>query len=191
MAIRGGVEVTKVELRDGRKVCRFRDLTTGSTGESSGAAILLAAGRLANVEPLNLDVVGVHGDASHGIEVDDHLQTHSTRIYAIGDVLLRHPYTHFAEHEAAVAFQNAVLRIRKKIEYEGIPRGAFVDPEFAAVGISERQARAEQRPSRVYRLDFADIDRARIDGLTDGLVKVVATPAGKVLGERSWENRRA
>ncbi len=182
VAIRGGVEVTKVEVRDGRKVCRFRDLTTGSTGESSGAAILLAAGRLANVEPLNLDVVGVNGDASHGIEVDDHLQTHSTRIYAIGDVLLRHPYTHFAEHEAAVAFQNAVLRIKKKIHYEGLPRGAFVDPEFAAVGISERQARAEQRPCRVYRLDFADIDRARIDGLTDGLVKVVATPAGKILG---------
>jgi len=182
LAIRTGVEVTKVEVRDGRKVCRFRDLATGSAGESSGAAILLAAGRLANVEALNLDVVGIHGDAHHGIGVDDYLQTHSTRTYAIGDVLLRHPYTHFAEREAAVAFQNAVLRIKKKIDYAGLPRGAFVDPEVAALGITEGQARAERRPCRIYRLDFAEIDRARIDGLTDGFAKVVATPAGKIMG---------
>src|SRR5262249_28932055 len=145
VTIRSSVEVTRVEVRDGRKVCRFRDVATGSNGECSGAAILLASGRLANVEELNLDVVGVHGDPSHGIEVDDYLQTHSTRIYAIGDVLMRRPYTHIAEHEAAIAFQNAVLRIKRKIDYERLPRGTFVDPEFAAVGITERQARAEQR----------------------------------------------
>ncbi|MFI5456184.1 MAG: dihydrolipoyl dehydrogenase family protein [Isosphaerales bacterium] len=182
LAIRTGVEVTKVEVRAGQKVCTFRDAASGLTGESAGAAILLAAGRLANVESLNLEAVGIHGDAHHGIEVDDYLQTHSTRVYAIGDVLLRHPYTHVALREAAVAFQNAVLRIKKKIDYTRLPRGTFVDPEVAAVGITEEQARAEQRPARVYRVTFAEIDRARIDGLTDGFAKVVTTPSGKILG---------
>ena len=150
---------------------------------AAGAAILLAAGRLANVEALNLEAVGIHGDAEHGIEVDDYLQTHSTRVYAIGDVLLRHPYTHFAEREAAVAFQNAVLRIKKKIDYSGSPGRTFVDPEVAAVGITEAQA--ERRAAALSASTgsrFAEIDRARIDGRTDGFAKVVATPSGKILG---------
>jgi pyruvate/2-oxoglutarate dehydrogenase complex dihydrolipoamide dehydrogenase (E3) component len=181
LTIRTGVEITKVEVRDGRKVCKFRDQATGSTDETSGTDILLAAGRLANIESLNLDLVGIHGDAHHGIEVDDYLQTHSTRVYAVGDVLARHPYANYAEREAEVAFQNAVLRIRKKIDYAGLPRGVFVDPEVASVGITEDQARAERRPFRSYRVDFAEIDRARIDGKTDGFAKVVTTPAGKIM----------
>jgi pyruvate/2-oxoglutarate dehydrogenase complex dihydrolipoamide dehydrogenase (E3) component len=179
-----GVEITKVDVQSGKKVCKYRE-TSGSgevVGEVSGSDILVAAGRLANVEGMNLDAVGVHGDASHGIEVDDCLQTYSTRVYALGDVLLRHPYTHVAEREAAIVFQNAVLRLRKKIDYSGLPWATFVDPEVASVGISEQQAVADARQVRVFRVDFRDVDRARIDGRTDGFAKVVTTPAGKVLG---------
>ncbi|MGO9467541.1 MAG: FAD-dependent oxidoreductase [Isosphaeraceae bacterium] len=179
-----GVEITKVELRDGRKVCKYRETSGGPerAGEISGSDILVATGRLANVEGMNLDAVGVHGDAHRGIEVDDCLQTHSTRVFALGDVLLRHPYTHVAEREAAIVFQNAVLRLRKKIDYGALPWATFVDPEVASVGISERQALSEGRSIRVFRVDFGQIDRAIIDGRTDGFAKVVATPSGKILG---------
>jgi pyruvate/2-oxoglutarate dehydrogenase complex dihydrolipoamide dehydrogenase (E3) component len=175
------VEITQVEVRGGRKVCVFRE-TEGSTAEVSGSDILVAAGRLAQVDDLNLEAVGVHADPQHGIEVDDYLQTHASRVFAIGDVLQRHQYTHAAEREAAVAFQNAVLRLRKRMDYETLPWATFSDPEVAGVGISEPQARAEQREIRVYRVPFAEIDRARIDGRTDGFAKVVATPGGKILG---------
>jgi pyruvate/2-oxoglutarate dehydrogenase complex dihydrolipoamide dehydrogenase (E3) component len=182
LTIHLGVEITQVEVRGDRKVCIYRDPATGTTAEVSGSDILLAAGRLAQVEGLNLEAVGVHADLHHGIEVDDYLQTHSSRVYAIGDVLMRHQYTHAAEREAAVVFQNAVLRLRKRMVYETLPWATFSDPEVAGVGISERQARAEHREFRVYRVPFAAIDRARIDGRTDGFAKVVATPAGKILG---------
>jgi pyruvate/2-oxoglutarate dehydrogenase complex dihydrolipoamide dehydrogenase (E3) component len=177
-----GVEVTKIEVRGEKKVCKFRDPASGGAGEAVADVILIAAGRLANIEGLNLEALGIHADAQHGIEVDDYLQTHATRVYAIGDVLLRHAYTHFAEREAAVAFQNAVLRIKKRIDYTAMPRATFTDPEVASVGIGESQARAEQQPYRVYTVSYADVDRARIDGRTDGFAKVVATPAGKILG---------
>jgi pyruvate/2-oxoglutarate dehydrogenase complex dihydrolipoamide dehydrogenase (E3) component len=131
---------------------------------------------------MNLDAVGVHGEPGHGVEVDDCLQTHSSRVYALGDVLLRHPYTHIAEREAAIVFQNAVLRLHKKMDYTRLPWATFVDPEVASVGISEPQAIAEAQTVRVFRVDFRDIDRARIDGRTDGFAKVVATPSGKILG---------
>jgi pyruvate/2-oxoglutarate dehydrogenase complex dihydrolipoamide dehydrogenase (E3) component len=182
LTIQLGVEITQVEVRDDQKVCLYRDPATGATAEASASEILVAAGRLAQVEGLNLEAVGVHADPQHGIEVDDYLQTHSARVYAIGDVLQRDQYTHAAEREAVVVFQNAVLRLRKKMDYETLPWATFSDPEVAAVGLSETQARAEQREFRVYRVPFAEVDRARIDGRTEGFAKVVATPGGKVLG---------
>jgi pyruvate/2-oxoglutarate dehydrogenase complex dihydrolipoamide dehydrogenase (E3) component len=182
ITIKTGVEVTKVALGDGKKICTFQESATGTTGEVTGTEILLAAGRLANVETLNLEAVGLHGDPEHGIAVDDYLQTHSTRVYAIGDVLKRHSYAQFAESEANVAFQNTVLKIRKKMDYSLIPWATFLDPEVASVGITRATAEDERRPFRVYRVSFAEIDRARIDGTTDGFAKVVATPGGKILG---------
>ncbi len=177
-----GVEITKVEQQGGRKVCHYTEKTTGATGEVIGSEILVAAGRLANVEGLGLETVGIHADAQHGIEVDECLQTHSARVFAVGDVLLRHPSAGAAVREADVVLQNAVLRLKKKIDYSGVPAGAFTDPEVASVGVTAATARARALPSRVYRLDFSQVDRAVIDGRTDGFAKVVVTPSGKVLG---------
>ncbi len=182
VALRLGVAITKVEVRGERKVCIFHDPAGGSTGEVAGSLILVAAGRLAQVDGLNLEAVGVHADPQHGIEVDDYLQTHASRVYAIGDVLMRQQYAHAAEREADVVFQNAVLKRRRRMDYSTIPRATFVHPEVAGVGITEDQARAEQREFRVYRAPFAEVDRARIDGRTEGFAKVVATPAGRILG---------
>ncbi len=84
VSLRLGVAITKVEVRGERKVCIFRDRAGGSTGEVAGSLILVAAGRLARVDGLNLEAVGVHADPQHGIEVDDYLQTHAGRVYAIG-----------------------------------------------------------------------------------------------------------
>jgi pyruvate/2-oxoglutarate dehydrogenase complex dihydrolipoamide dehydrogenase (E3) component len=197
-----GVDVTKVEVRGGASsfqpeapahdppataaggaiVCKFTQRSTGLAGEASGSHLLVATGRLANVEELNLQLVGVHGDARHGIEVDECLQTHSTRIFALGDVLLRHPFANAAEREGDVVFQNAVLRLKKKIDYSRLPVAAFVDPEVASVGVTEDRARVEQMPAKVYRVEFSEVDRARIDGRPDGFAKVVVTPTGKILG---------
>jgi pyruvate/2-oxoglutarate dehydrogenase complex dihydrolipoamide dehydrogenase (E3) component len=179
--VRGCLEADGVEVRLGVGITKV-ETRGGSTGEVAAAQILVATGRVARVEDLNLEVIGVHADPHHGIEVDDLLQTHASRVYAIGDVLLRQQYTHAAWREADVVFQNAVLRRRKRMNYETIPRATFSDPELAAVGISEHRAETEQPEFRVYRVPFAELDRALIDGRTDGFAKVVATPGGRILG---------
>jgi pyruvate/2-oxoglutarate dehydrogenase complex dihydrolipoamide dehydrogenase (E3) component len=179
---RTGVEVTRVAGRDGRKVCTIKDKASGASSELSGTHLLVAAGRLANVEGLNLDAVGIHADPEHGIPVDDYLQTRSTRILAIGDVLQAHQFTHAAERQAAVAFQNAVIRIPKKIDYSALPWATFIDPEVATVGLTEADARARYPEVRVFRAELSEVDRARIDGRTAGFAKLVASPSGKVLG---------
>jgi pyruvate/2-oxoglutarate dehydrogenase complex dihydrolipoamide dehydrogenase (E3) component len=182
ISFRTNVEVTRVALRDGRKVCSLKDKTTGAASEVAGSHLLVAAGRLANVEGLNLDAVGIHADAEHGIEVDEYLQTRSTRILAIGDVLQDHQFTHAAERQAEVAVHNAVIRIPKKIDYAALPWATFVDPEVATVGQTEAQARERYPDVAIFRTELKEIDRARIDGRSEGLAKLVATPSGKILG---------
>lgn len=183
ITIHTGVEVTKVAVRDGRKVCSFESSAgTGGGGQAAATHLLVATGRLPNTEGLNLEAAGIHADPEHGIEVDDYLLTRSSRVYAIGDVLARHQFTHAAEQEAAVAFQNAVLRLPKKIDYSALPWTTFVDPEVATVGLSEEAAREQRADIRVLRAEYRDLDRARIDGRTEGFAKVIATPSGKILG---------
>jgi pyruvate/2-oxoglutarate dehydrogenase complex dihydrolipoamide dehydrogenase (E3) component len=182
LTIRTAVQITKVESRGAEKVCTLRDSATGAVGEVAGAAILVAAGRAANVEGLNLGAIGIHADPAHGIEVDEYLQTHSTRVYAVGDVLMKNFSAHVALQEATIAFQNAVLRIRKKMDYATIPWATFTDPEVAGVGITEERAKADELPCRAFRLGFGQVDRAVIDGCTAGFAKIVASPAGKILG---------
>ena len=182
VTIRRRAAIEKIEKRGEQKVCIYKDGDTGETAEVASAEILCASARLANVEHLNLEAVGVHADPEHGIEVNELLQTHAVRVFAIGDVLKRHQYTHAAEAEAEVAFQNAVLHRRRKIDYTNLPWATFLDPEVATVGISEAQAKTEDLEHHVFRVNYADIDRARIDGRTEGFAKVVASPSGKILG---------
>jgi pyruvate/2-oxoglutarate dehydrogenase complex dihydrolipoamide dehydrogenase (E3) component len=177
-----GVTFTKVERRDGKKVVHYKDEGTGAAGEVAAAEILCAEGRQANVEGLNLEAIGVHADPIHGIEVDDLLQTHAVRVFAIGDVLLRNQYANAAEREAEVAFQNAVLRRRRKMDYSHLPWATFVEPEVATVGLTEDKAKAEEIDHRVYKVSYEGLDRARIEGRTEGFAKVVASPSGKLLG---------
>lgn len=182
ITIKKDVELTRVTVRDGHKMVAFKDRASRDPYEAAGTHILVSAGRLANVESLNLESVGIHADPEHGIEVDDFLQTHASRILAIGDVTQRTGFAHAAEREAAVAFQNAVLRLPKKIDYDALPWATFTDPEVATVGLSEAAARGADPEALVFRAEYTELDRARIEGRTDGFAKVVTTSSGKILG---------
>ena len=150
IGFRTNVEVTRVVVKDGRRVCTVRDKGSGASSEVSGTHLLVAAGRLANVEGLDLDAVGVHADPEHGIEVDEYLQTHSTRILAIGDVLQGPPCA-AAGRQAVVAVRNAVLRMPRKIDYSALPWITFIDPEVASVGLTEAAANERHPEVRVLR----------------------------------------
>jgi pyruvate/2-oxoglutarate dehydrogenase complex dihydrolipoamide dehydrogenase (E3) component len=182
IGVRTNVEITQVGLRNGQKVCSVRDRSTGATSEVAGTHLLVAAGRLANVEGLHLENVGVHASPEHGIEVDEYLQTRSTRILAIGDVVQGQPFTHAAERQAALAVQTAVLRMPRKIDYAAMPWVTYTDPEVATVGLTEAEANRQHAEVRVLRCELCEADRSRIEGCTDGFAKVVANPAGKILG---------
>lgn len=147
-----------------------------------GNRILLATGRRANIEALNLDAAGVEYSKS-GVTVNNSCRTNKKHIYAIGDVTGRYQFTHMSEHMAKVATSNALLKIPMKIDQKHVPWVTYTEPELGHVGATEKELKERGISFETYRFPFSKIDRAITDGATEGLIKVYAKKwSGKILG---------
>ncbi|MFU8812996.1 MAG: dihydrolipoyl dehydrogenase family protein [Balneolaceae bacterium] len=144
--------------------------------------VLLATGRRANIDSLNLEAADVEFD-KRGVTVNDKCRTNQRHIYAVGDVTGRYQFTHMSEHMAKVATSNALIKIPMKIDKKHVPWVTFTEPELGHVGATEKQLRDAGEKFEVYRFPFSKIDRAITDGQTTGLIKVYAKKwSGKILG---------
>ena len=145
--------------------------------------ILVGAGRVPNVENLNLEAAGVEYDCVQGITVNDFLQTTNKRIYAAGDVCLEHKFTHTADASARIALQNALFLGRKRLSALTIPWCTYTDPEIAHVGFYVRQAMEKAIPVTTITILMHDVDRAITDGEGDGFVKIhLRSGSDRILG---------
>ena len=146
-----------------------------------GTHLLVAAGRKPTLDGLGLEAAGIATDAK-GIKVDARLRTTNARVFAIGDVAGGPQFTHAAGYQAGIVIRNALFRLPARANTRAMPHATFTDPELAAVGLSEAQARAQGDRHEIVRWPFADNDRARAERATEGLVKLVAGRGGRVLG---------
>lgn len=160
--------VLEVEREDGRE-------------NLAGDALLLAVGRRPAVEGLDLEAAGIDHDHK-GIKVDRRLRSSNRKVFAAGDVAGGFQFTHVAGYHAGVVLKNALFRLPAKVDDRAVPWVTYTDPELAHVGLTESAAQARHGEIRVLRWPFAENDRARCERQEDGLVKVVTTPRGKVLG---------
>jgi len=135
-------------------------------------AAVLAVGWPGNLENLNLNAAGVEISARGYIPVDDYLRTNVPHIFAAGDITGRMMLVQSASYDARVAAENAVLGIGNPYQHKLVPLGSFTDPEYAGVGLTEAQARAN-RDFVVTVVPFAEMDRALIDGHTEGFLKMI------------------
>ena len=118
-----------------------------------------------------------------GIVVDRRLRTSNRRVFAIGDVVAGAPMlTHVAGYHAGIVIRNALFRLPAKVDYGALPWVTFSDPELAQVGLTEAGAKAAGHQIRVLRWPFAENDRSRAEDQVAGLVKVVTTARGRILG---------
>jgi len=175
-----GVEVNEVRRGGDRRVIHYSG--PSGSGQVEAAELFVATGRKPNVDGLDLEAAGVHFDPAKGIDVDASLQTRNPRIYAIGDVIGHHLWTHAAGREGQVAFRNAVLRIPTKIDYAAVPWSTYTDPEVATVGLLEAKAREAEPEVWAFRVEYSELIRAKIDGRDEGFAKVLVTPSGRILG---------
>jgi pyruvate/2-oxoglutarate dehydrogenase complex dihydrolipoamide dehydrogenase (E3) component len=158
--------------------------------------VLVAAGRAPNVEGLGLETVGVEF-SQKGVRVNNRLQTTNPRIYACGDICSPYQFTHAAEFMARTVIQNALFKGRAKASALIIPWCTYTSPEIAHVGLYEKDAKETGIAVDTYTLDLAKVDRAILDGETEGFVRVhvrqaadeivgatiVAAHAGDLIGE--------
>ena len=172
--VRLGVEIARVER--GRVILRC-----GMNEETSVDfdAILVAAGRSANVEDLALDAAGVRVSAKGFVETDDHLRTSNRRIFAAGDVTGRPQFTHAADAMARLAVQNALLPVRRRMSSLVIPWCTYTQPEVAHVGVTRDEARA--RGLMTVTTQLSDVDRAILDGDTEGFARLHVHPRSGVI----------
>ena len=144
---------------------------------------MLALGRQPNVEGLNLEAAGIKYD-NKGIKVDDYLQTSSSNVLAIGDVIGGYLFTHVAVYQAGVAVRNALVPIgKKKVDYRVVPWCTFTDPQAARVGLTPDEAEKKYKQVRIVKLPCTDIDRAQTEGQTVGFIKLVlASKKDEIVG---------
>ncbi len=143
--------------------------------------LLLAAGRTANLETLELGAANVTVREGR-LVLDATLRTTNRRIFAIGDVTGGLQFTHVAEQHAGIVLRQALFRSRWSKPSAVIPWCTFTDPELARVGLSETEARAGKVAHQVYRFAISGNDRAQAEGETAGMAKLVTDRTGRILG---------
>jgi pyruvate/2-oxoglutarate dehydrogenase complex dihydrolipoamide dehydrogenase (E3) component len=180
IAIVNGSKITRVEQRGSNKVVVYE--CAGEPHEVSCDLILSAAGRVPNVEGLNLEAAGVEY-SREGVKVNDRLRTSNPRIYAAGDVCSKFKFTHAADATARAVLRNALFFGRAKVGRLVMPWCTYTDPEVAHVGFYETEARAAGFDVATITEPLDDNDRAILDGETEGFARVhYDKKSGKILG---------
>lgn len=178
VVIREGAAVTAVSKADGGVAVTIT--RNGQSEVVAGSHLLLAVGRAASVEGLNLEAAGVKY-SKKGIEVDAGLRTSNSRIYAIGDVAGGLQFTHVAGYHAGIIIRRLLFKVPAKADMTAMPWCTYTDPELAHVGLTEAQARAKGLSVTVARWPLHDNDRAQAERETHGLAKIVVD-GGRVVG---------
>lgn len=145
--------------------------------------LLVAAGRRANTENLNLAAAGVELTDRKLIRVDDRLRSSNRRIYAAGDVCSQRQFTHHADAHARIVVQNALFAPTAKTTKLIVPHCTYTDPEVAQVGGNATQLERRGIAFDRWRVAFNELDRGRAQGDNEGFAEVLtAKGKGEILG---------
>ncbi|MQW76275.1 SidA/IucD/PvdA family monooxygenase [Nocardioides sp. dk4132] len=167
ITVRTGVEVTRVSHADDA----FRIETDAGTLEAD--RLLVAAGRRLQLHGLGLESVGLDPDV-RAVATDDR-QRAGERLWAVGDITGKGQFTHVSMYQGEVVVDDVLGRDGRRADYRALSWVTFTDPEVAAVGMTEQQARDAGIPVRVGRADIPESSRGWIHQAgNDGIVKVVA-----------------
>jgi dihydrolipoamide dehydrogenase len=154
-------------------------------------AVILSVGWPGNVNGLNLEAAGIEHERSY-VKINDSMQTTAPNIYAAGDITGRIMLVQSAQYQARVAVENALMSGQRAAEFRLVPHGGFTDPEYGGVGMTEEQARRELDVI-VATVPYAELDRAVIDGHTEGFCKLIVDRGTRlvvgahVVGEQALE----
>ena len=180
------LEKDGVAIHTGAKVHTVRDNAVHYEIGGAGAAvkadmILMAVGRVPDTSGLNAEAVGLAFERA-AIATDERLRTNVPNIYAIGDVNAKVMLAHTASHEGIVAVEN-ICGHDLSMRYDAIPSCIYLEPEIAAIGLTEQQARERYADVRVGTFPMPANGKSLVEGDTDGVMKVIVDgELGEILG---------
>ncbi|MFC7773344.1 dihydrolipoyl dehydrogenase [Flavobacterium sp. GCM10027622] len=174
-------KVQSVE-RAGNTVTVKAENAKGEIITLEGDYALVSVGRRPYTDGLNADKAGVKITERGQVEVNDHLQTTASNIYAIGDVVRGAMLAHKAEEEGVMVAEYLAGQ-KPHIDYNLIPGVVYTWPEVAAVGKTEEQLKEAGIAYKAGSFPFKALGRARASADTDGFVKILAdATTDEVLG---------
>ena len=148
--------------------------------EIDADVILMATGRKPRVQK-DLANTGIDYDERKGIAVDENFETNVKGVYAIGDVNARQMLAHAAEMQAVRAV-NHILGKTDGIRFDIMPAAIFTSPEAACVGPTEDQLKAAGSDYVCKKAFWRANGKALAMGKTEGMLKLIASPEGTILG---------
>jgi len=176
-----GYRVTSVSEANGT-ITTTAESADGDTIEVSGDELLVALGRRPNTDRIGIENTDIALDDRGFVETDDRLETNVDGVYAIGDIIGDHPFKHAADYEVEVVTENLVDGADRTVDYSGMSHAVFTEPQVAGVGRTEGQLQENGVEYVVGRAEYADGAMSRALKIDDGLVKVLASPDGELLG---------
>ncbi|MDP9349207.1 MAG: mercury(II) reductase [Gemmatimonadota bacterium] len=183
--IHTGMRVAEVAREGTGYLVRVQD---GSlSGEIRAEQLLVATGGTPNTEDLGLDAADVRRDARGFVPVDRFMRTSNPVVLAAGDVTGGPGYVYVAAYEGGIAAQTTLAEVSGEeaiaADLSTTPRVTFTDPQVAAVGMTEEEARAAGLNPKVTTLPVEYLPRAIVSGRLHGAVKLVAdTASDRLLG---------
>jgi dihydrolipoamide dehydrogenase len=181
VAMHLGARATAIGNGSGGTTLSFEG-ADGKAGEVTADVVLVATGRGPSVDGIGLELAGVASDPRTGIGVDRRMRTNVSHIYAVGDVAGQFQLAHSAFREGEIASENA-LGHDAEIDYTAVPRCVYTDPEVAAVGLTEAQARERYGDVAVGRFPFSASARAQMYAEKTGWAKTIhETRYGELVG---------
>ncbi|MCR4318766.1 MAG: mercuric reductase [Candidatus Brocadiaceae bacterium] len=176
------IDVDHVKQNGDQKGIEVIAVCSGQKKTFQADEFMIAIGRAPNLEGLNLEAAGVDVE-KRAIVVNRSMRTTARNIWACGDVTGQYLFTHVAEYQAGLVVANALIPfMKRKANYRVVPWVTYTDPELGRVGLTEDEARQRYNHIKVYRYDVKDLDRAVIEGEDKGIIKIVCTKKGEILG---------
>lgn len=189
-ALRQALEAEGIEIHTGTTATLVSRNEAGYTvhveggslaGEVRAEQLLVATGRQPNTEDLGLAEAGVDTDAKGFVCVDEFMRTSNPELFAAGDVTGGPGFVYVAAYGGGIAAQAALGELTGEepiaIDLSATPRVAFTDPQVAAVGMTEEEARAAGIDPKVTSLAVKHLPRAIVAGRPRGVIKLVADAA--------------
>jgi dihydrolipoamide dehydrogenase len=143
--------------------------------------VLMSVGRGPRLDGIDTEKLGLETNRG-AIVTDEHLRTNIPHVYAIGDVNGRSMLAHTASMEGITAVEN-ICGGNAAMDYSKIPSAIYIEPEIAAVGMTEEQAKEKYGEVKVGKFPLMANAKAKAEGEERGMVKVIIEPKyGEILG---------